>query len=460
MKIIYVLIFISLVGIPSYGQELNTLSPSEKIFGLSKFWQEANYNFANFDNVPKLNWDSTYSQFIPKILATTSDFDYFTCLMKFCALLKDAHTRVFYPGYNAKMMYRTFGEIQLYIENIENKAIVVRTNVSKNNEIPIGSEIIEVNGQSTQTFLENNVIPTVSASNDDVIRDWAVRVMFWGFPGTKYEVKIQTPKGDRKTLFLTLNKSDEKEFIPPIQDHGLFNFKWLKDGIAYVALNSFHDPKIDTLFKEKVPELRKAKGLILDMRENDGGNSNIGEFIAQYFINDTLFYSSRVRVRKNIADYKAIAGNMRLKPSDTIGNQFAADAYNCLHNNLWEEKGLAGGWKNDIPENERLIYPVVILMGHETGSAAENVLLCFDKCKQIIKMGEHTNGSTGQAYMFNLPGGALGQVCTRHETYPDGRRFLGCGIKPDKEVKKTIADVINDHDPVFDEALKYLRSHK
>src|ERR1035438_10663962 len=136
----FAILFLSCIFLCSYGQVPNTLTSSEKIYGLSKFWQEVNYNFANFDNVPKLNWDSAYMAFVPKVLATNSDFEYFTCLMKFCALLKDAHTRVFYPGYNAKMIYRTFGKIQLYVENIENKAIVVRTNVSKNSEIPIGRD--------------------------------------------------------------------------------------------------------------------------------------------------------------------------------------------------------------------------------------------------------------------------------------------------------------------------------
>jgi C-terminal processing protease CtpA/Prc len=75
-------------------------------------------------------------------------------------------------------------------------------------------------------------------------------------------------------------------------------------------------------------------------------------------------------------------------------------------------------------------------------------------------MGEHSNGSTGQPYMFNLPAGASGQICTRHETYPDGRRFVGNGIIPDIEVKRTISDVINNCDGVLDEAVKYLLSHK
>jgi C-terminal processing protease CtpA/Prc len=458
MKGIFTLLTFCVITSYAYTQQSNTLSPAEKVYGLSKFWQEVNYNFANFDNVPKLNWDSAYKVFIPKALATTTDFEYFTLLLKFCALLRDGHTRIWYPdSYYTKMSNTMFGDYQIYIENIENKPIIVRINLCKKDEIPIGSEIIAVNGYSAKEYLENEIIPTVSASNDDVIRDWATRAMFWGFMGTKYEVKIKTPDGLVKMLSLTIDKSEEKELVPPLKDESLFTFKWLKDGIAYVALNSFNDPKIDTLFKEKVPELRKAKGLVLDMRENDGGSDLIGTYIAQYFINDTSFYLGKFKTRKNIALRKIFTG--RFLTSDTINNPIAAESYKCLHNNLWEDKGLSE-WKNDIPEKDRLLFPVVILIGHETGSAGEDFLICFDNCKQIIKMGEHSNGSTGMRYVFDLPGGASSAVCVYHETYPDGHRFVGDGVKPDIEVKRMISDVINNSDHALDEAVKYLMSER
>ena len=65
-----------------------TLTNEEKLFGLAKLWSEAKYNFANFD-LTKINWDSTYKVFIPKILATNTDEAYFKTLMQMMALLKD-----------------------------------------------------------------------------------------------------------------------------------------------------------------------------------------------------------------------------------------------------------------------------------------------------------------------------------------------------------------------------------
>lgn len=43
-------------------------------------------------------------------------------------------------------MTTMFGEYRLFLKNIDGKAIVTRTNFSKKDEIPVGSEIVEVNG--------------------------------------------------------------------------------------------------------------------------------------------------------------------------------------------------------------------------------------------------------------------------------------------------------------------------
>ena len=44
------------------------LSPTEKIYGLTRFWQEAKESFAYFERVPTLDWDRAYREYIPKVL--------------------------------------------------------------------------------------------------------------------------------------------------------------------------------------------------------------------------------------------------------------------------------------------------------------------------------------------------------------------------------------------------------
>lgn len=105
---------------------------------------------------------------------------------------------------------------------------------------------------------------------------------------------------------------------------------------------------------------------------------------------------------------------------------------------------------------KRLVVPTVLLIGHNTASAAEDFLIYADNQKHMTKMGEPTFGSTGQPYLFDLPGGGRARICTKKDTYPDGREFVGVGVKPDIEVKPSLADYLAKKDPVLERAVAFL----
>src|SRR5688500_11636045 len=91
LSLLIITFLLSLTGINSYSQIANTLSLADKIYGLSKFWQEVNYNFVYLNKINRSAWDSTYKALIPQVAATKNDYDYYRLLEKFCALLKDGH---------------------------------------------------------------------------------------------------------------------------------------------------------------------------------------------------------------------------------------------------------------------------------------------------------------------------------------------------------------------------------
>jgi len=445
--------FALLLASGSFGQSPDTISQTEKIFGLSKIWEEVKYNFANFDNVPALNWDSAYIAFIPKVIKAGNDLEYYQVLSRFSALLKDAHTSIYYPKRIDTCLFTSmFGDIRFYLRNIDDKAVIVYINKSKKDEIPVGSEILEVNGQLTEKYLESEIMPLISASTDYVVRDWSVANMFRGEKDQRYKVKIKTPSGEIKTLTLVHGITKEEEMYP-VGDRGIFSFRWLDNRIAYVALNSFDDPKIDSLFVDRLPELRKAKGLIIDVRKNGGGSSLYGATIAQYLSRDSVICASRVSARTNNGLYRARGSNYTEK--DTINNPWVANAYLCYHNKSMEYLA-TDTWKVDVALNDRIIVPTAVLTGHETCSATEEFLLFLDKSKQVIRIGQNSNGSNGQPYFINLPGGGGMRIMSQHCTYPDGRKYNGCGIRPDIEVRETVDDFIHNRDAALLEAEKYL----
>ena len=309
-----------------------------------------------------------------------------------------------------------------------------------------------VNGMDTNTYLEREVIPYISSSTDHIVLDWAISRMFQSPKGTSYDVVFKLPNGQTKELKLTHNETLEKEVYPEFEDMDLFEFKWLDSGIAYISLNSFSDPKIDTLFYEKLPELYKAKKLIIDLRKNVGGSTNIGLNILKYLTNDTLLYGSKSQSRLHIPSFKAWGKWTEAK--DTINNEWAKQEYLSYHDDYFHVFPYEA-YTNKL-EEKRLVVPTALLIGHNTVSAAEDFLIYADNQSHMTKIGEPTFGSTGQPMLFDLPGGGSARVCTKKDTYPNGKEFVGYGILPDIKIKKTFDDYVENKDPVLKKAIQYL----
>jgi C-terminal processing protease CtpA/Prc len=439
----------------SLWAQTNSLSKADKLYGLSKFWQEVNYNFVYLNKVDRPKWDSTYKALLTSIPETKTDYEYYRELQRFCAMLKDGHTNVYMPERREfETMTTMFGDYRFFIQDIDGKAIIVRVNLSKKDEIPLGTEVIEVNGKPTEQYLKEDVMPYISSSTDYVLRERAINQLLTGMDGDSYNVKLKTPKGKVIPLKLTHKKTEETavypEFPPATQ---LLDFKWFDKNTAYLALNSFGDDKIDSLFLEKLPELYKAKSMIIDLRNNGGGSTTIGRKILEYLSNDTLFYGSKTSTRQHAAAYKAWGRFTSAK--DTADN-------------AWQKRNLLSYQDNYFLEFDyepykvklnakRIVIPTVILIGHGTASAAEDFLIYADKQKHMTKIGQNTFGSTGQPFMFDLPGGAEARICTKKDTYPDGREFVGYGIKPDIEVMPTLNDYMQKKDPALEKAISYLK---
>jgi C-terminal processing protease CtpA/Prc len=443
-------------GLAAFAQVPNTISPAQKVYGLSRFWEEVNYNFVYLNRIDRKAWDSLYVATIPIVEKTANDYAYYRELQKFCAFLKDGHTNVYLPPPVQNMIMNTmFGDHRLFITNVDGRAIISNTNLSIKQEVPTGSEIISVNGMPTKDYIKQYVSPYISSSTDYVRENWSYSNLLQGLQGQKYDLVIKTPSGQIKDLSVTHQQTKEKEIFPAMDDYKLLELKWYPGDIAYLALNSFGDSKIDSIFLTKLPELYKAKKLIIDLRNNGGGSTGIGVEILKHLTNDSVIYGSKVYTRVHESAFKA--WGKFLSPKDTVHSDWNKKAYLDFTDNRYAEINGGIRFNNDV-KTQKIIVPTVILVGNNTASAAEDFLVSADNQKQMIKIGQNSFGSTGQPYQFDMPGGGSARVCAKKDTYPDGREFVGYGVKPDIEVKPTVKDYLENNDPALQAALAYLKN--
>lgn len=401
------------------------LSDAEKIAGLSKAWAEARFNFANFDLVPTLNWDSVYQAYIPKVMAAKDTRAYYKVLRNFYRHLHDGHTGILLP---ADFFAHYEAALPLEFRWVEGKAIVT-TNFSTSphdQQIRPGMELTAIEGQATQTYINQEISPYISYSTP---QDSTERIY-------RYEL---SPGKTGSSMTLSFRSSDgatctqvvKRVPMQQLQDrYPLVQFKVLPGNMGYLTLNSFNDTNVVRLFDSLFAQISTTDALIIDIRNNGGGNGQNG-FEVLGCLTDKAFFPGVTALR-------------RYRP---VGREWG-DVESI------ETEGY--DWKPY--KNKLYAKPVVLLTSGATYSAAEDFITAFRSINRGQIVGSATGGSTGQPVSFSLPGGGFGRVCAKRDYLWDKTEFVGIGIQPDQVVEPTIKGVAAGRDEVLEAAVKLLTS--
>jgi carboxyl-terminal processing protease len=409
----------------SYGQEVlafpkaqsiyDTLTTEAKVFGLSTFWKEASYNFVFFDKV-NLNWDSLYYSYLPKVIAAPNIYEYSKILDQFAKALNDGHTGIFTPDF----FWKDIGRARIMWEVVDNRRFVNRIDETLLKEIPLGTEVVAIDDLSFDDFI-------AKGRSLNGIKGTTVNFTFKSKDGKQF----------KKEMVRLAGKDHSVKFYPPFKSTAEFEFKILEKNIAYVRINNFESDSIPIKFRNEISRINKATAVIIDIRENGGGNTNYAIGVAQHLTNKPFMVGSAWKTRIHKAANKAWASSAIF--GDT--SEWTKQNFSYLNGNEWEHH--AGDTIMIDRSLERVNVPVYILIGEKTFSAAEDFLILLDGSKNIKLVGKPTAGSSGQPLMFDLPYGMMARICAKRDTYPDGRDFIGVGVKPDIYVKRTVEDYRN-----------------
>jgi C-terminal processing protease CtpA/Prc len=322
-------------------------------------------------------------------------------------------------------MYKRIKNPAIRTRLIENKVIITKllNDSLKSMGVEVGDEIVQIDGVDAIEYGRKNVEPFVSASTkqDEINRTYDYELLY-GDKNTP--VKLKLKKKDGKTTDVSLSRKMKKLNFG--QDYG---FKVTPENIGILTINSFYVDNYDHLFDSLYPAILKTKALVIDVRENGGGSTEQGAYVISHLI-DKPSLGSKWRTR-----------------------QITAAMVSWQWQPAWYD---AEAFTVDPVVGKRYLNPVVVLTSARTFSAAEDFVVMYDNTKRGIKIGQPTGGSTGNPLSFKLPGGGNARICTKHDYYPDGKEFVGVGIKPDIEVDETIDGIRSGTDPVMNKAIDYL----
>ncbi len=406
-----------------HGQTMPArLSAEDRVAGFFDLWYETKYNFAFFDRVPDVNWDAVRREFLPLVIRDQSDDDYYRLLQRCMALLRDGHTEV--------ILERPRGSLPLRVRMLEGRAIVTEVFQSPQTvqaAVKPGMELTHLGGAPVPDLLARDIYPYISASTPQGRDRSAAETLVRGQPNATATLTIQDVDGRPRTVMLTLGDVSRLPWFarrPPLE------YRPLSEGIAVVAIHSFGSDRVVREFDNVFDNIRRSRGLVIDIRDNGGGDSGNADAIVARLI-DRPVQGHRWRTRQYLPAFRA-----------------------------WgmKESWYQGKPVEIRPRGQTWDGPLVILIGPDTASAAEDFLIPLVTRKRATLVGEATAGTTGQPLFIQLPGGRRARICTKRDTWPDGTEFVGVGVLPDAQVRPTRDDIAAGRDVVLEHALEFLKA--
>lgn len=423
----YILILVALV-VSFQTNAKNDLSPWQKAAIATRFASEVKYNFAGYDRFA-LNFDSICREELPDLVNTKSDEEFNDKLILFANKLKDGHTNI---SYNADVAYAPITH-----KRIGDKVFIteVYSDDYKNKGVKYGTELISINDLPVIDYGNKYVVPFIPSSTPQWLETYPFN-------------SINLTKGPRGEPIKLTFKNENDEMFDIIDERqspwGIVNpdlsikFDTLPVNIGLLKIPSFQNNNfnMETYGDLLDKKILSTDGLIIDIRDNTGGNSQIGEIIMMTLATDTIPQAAW-ETPKYEAAYAAWGRNWE---RDSI-----------------ESAPLIPFFITHPSEAQKYDKPIVLLINGSTFSAAEDFTVLFKNANRGTVIGTPTAGSTGQPIFIDLGWGYYGRICTRHERLADGTEFMGVGIHPDIYVEEN-ESVIFGKDNVIEEALKHLQN--
>jgi carboxyl-terminal processing protease len=237
--------------------------------------------------------------------------------------------------------------------------------------------------------------------NDEVVLGWNINdvvKMLRGEPGTNVTVWVRREGHDELLRFDITRELIKIESVSQ---------KRLTNDIAYIRIKHFTQKTAEEMLSAlKVAGETKARGLVLDLRNNPGGLLDASVAVADYFLDGGEIVSIRGRVDKANEIFTA-------KPGTAFDG------------------------------------PMAVLINEGSASASEIVAGALKDRERAVLVGEKSFGKGSVQTLFRLPDGS-GLFVTIAKYYtPSGVMIDGVGVEPDIVVEGKYTGKLDD-----DEQLK------
>lgn len=387
-------------------------------------------------------------------------YEFFYYITPLGSIIKDGHNLILPGEVVGKYSDKHQGYFPLHITAVGDH-LYSDMNCSRDTSIADGAEILSINGKSASEVKQEFLTRMVRDGYNETFPLWILNTYFrgfygflYGFPAT-YNMVYINPNGKKDSIVLpslpidTIVKIRNQKYTERVtsqkKKEGLQMYFVPESSIAVITIQSF-DP--GTLRKQYHQHFRKeirrffnaldsakTQTLILDVRNNGGGDPALSRLLLQHVMTEKFELASRTLQTR------------RLNP----GHHFSR-IVNCHAPGFGK-----GSFK---PVRHPFTGRLFILINGGSFSATGEFSSVLKRYKRGVFIGEETGGNHviggGQVFNNKLKLPNTGMECivgTEATIIGDVNENDGHGTMPDYFVTNSLADIIANRDAVMEFAL-------
>ncbi|HWD88193.1 MAG TPA: S41 family peptidase [Mucilaginibacter sp.] len=390
----------------------------------------------------KTEMDKVFNDAYNKLDHPMTETDFFAIVSGVVSNIEDGHTECFLPRDMIKDIIANVKIFPIQPKYIGDKAYVP----CDTKEFPAGTEIVTIDGKPVNEIRKQ--LFGLLSSDGSIETEKYVKVndghdpfsfLYYVIYGERPEFKIgyKIPAGQIAEKMIQADLFSNMACQPgrPKVDQYL-SLQYMPDGVAVMTIKTFADEYmrqtrenfanfLATAFKE-LKEKRVTK-LIIDLRENGGGEDTNGLLLYRYLADKPFKYYDSLKTTKHIV---------------------------TDHPNLGLQQ----------PEENRFNGKVEFLTGGKSFSGAAEFSAIAKSNKRGLFIGEETGGgyygnTSGSKIALELPNSKIrvNIPLTKYVMAVRKTRYKDRGIIPDYTVVLTIDDYLQHKDPQLDMAMKLIK---
>ena len=303
--VIYLFAFLS---IPAIAQKSEVKFGQHQILEdldyLNKSLQDAHYNLYAYTS--KEDFSKNYQEVKKSITQdSVTLLQATTIFQKVISIVHNGHTEIDFPGASYGAYAYSGGTLFPLEIAFENNKSLIRKNFSGNPDIKVGSEILSINGTLMKDVLAK-IYPQISAERtyfkNAKIEMYSFPRLYWQVFGKQedFQIEILSNGTVKKYAIKPVNLIEGYEMKRTEVLNSKMDLKFF-DTSAYLNPGNFSgdEQKYQKFIDSAFAEIKnsQSKNLIIDLRNNAGGNDSFSDYLVSYFANKPFKWNSEFTLK-------------------------------------------------------------------------------------------------------------------------------------------------------------------